>query len=189
MNMEQPTQFLAERRIAILATDGFEESELFEPKKALEAVGAVVEIVSIHGGEIKSWKGNNWGKSIGVDATVDETEAVKYDGLLIPGGVMNPDKLRMSKRAIEFVKEFVVDHKTIASICHGAQVLIEAGLTKGKHLTSWPSLKTDLINSGADWVDEEVVVDDFLITSRKPDDLPAFNKKIIEGFSHSMRRI
>lgn len=186
---ERPTQFLAERNIAILATDGFEESELFEPKKAMEEAGATVEIVSLHDGEIKSWKGNNWGKSIKVDTTVDETEGVKYDGLFIPGGVMNPDKLRTNQRAIEFIKEFIIDHKTIASICHGPQVLIEAGFTKGKQMTSWPSIKTDLINSGADWVDEEVVVDDNLITSRKPDDIPAFNKKIIESFAHSLRRI
>lgn len=189
MQTEQGTQFLADRKIAILATDGFEESELFEPKAAMEAAGAKVEIVSIHSGKIRSWKGDGWGKSIDVDTTVDQTEGVKYDALMIPGGVMNPDKLRSNKRAIEFVKEFIVDHKTIASICHGAQVLIETGLTKGKHMTSWPSLKTDLINSGADWVDEEVVVDDNLITSRKPADLPAFNKKLIEGFAHSARRI
>lgn len=186
---ERPTQFLAERNIAILATDGFEESELFEPKKAMEAAGATVEIVSLQEGEIRAWKGKNWGKSIKVDTTVDETEGVKYDGLLIPGGVMNPDKLRTNLRAIEFIKEFIIDHKTIASICHGPQVLIETGFTKGKQMTSWPSIKTDLINSGADWVDEEVVVDDNLITSRKPDDIPAFNKKMIEGFAHSLRRI
>lgn len=180
---------LLDRRIAILATDGFEESELFEPKKALEDAGAKVDIVSLHSGRIKAWKDGDWGKSIHVDATVDETEGFKYDSLFIPGGVMNPDKLRTSKRAIAFIHEFIEDDKTIASICHGPQVLIEAGLTKGKHLTSWPSLKTDLINAGADWVDEEVVVDEHLITSRSPKDLPVFNKKMIEGFSHSARRI
>lgn len=189
MQKEKLTQFLADRRIAILATDGFEESELFGPKAAMEEVGAKVEIVSLHEGKIRSWKGDDWGKSIDVDATVDETEAVKYDGIFIPGGVMNPDKLRNNKRAVEFIKEFMEDHKTIASICHGPQVLIETGITKGKQMTSWPSVKTDLINSGADWVDEEVVVDDNLITGRKPGDLPAFNKKIIEGFAHSFRRI
>jgi protease I len=189
MQKEQGTQLLADRRIAILATDGFEESELFGPKKAMEEAGAKVEIVSIHSGKIRAWKEGNWGKSIEVDSTVDETEGVKYDALMIPGGVMNPDRLRINKRAIEFIREFIIDHKAIASICHGPQVLIEAGLTKGKQMTSWPSIKTDLINSGADWIDEEVVVDDNLITARKPEDIPAFNKKMIEGFAHSFRRI
>ena len=186
---DEKRTILLDRRIAILATDGFEESELFEPKKALEDAGAKVDIVSLHPGRIKSWKDDDWGKSIHVDTTVDDTEGYMYDSLFIPGGVMNPDKLRTSKRAIAFIKEFIEDDKTIASICHGPQVLIEAGLTKGKHLTSWHSLKTDLINSGADWVDEEVVVDEHLITSRSPRDIPAFNKKMIEGFSHSTRRI
>ncbi|MBC7537299.1 MAG: type 1 glutamine amidotransferase [Bacteriovorax sp.] len=186
---DQKSTLLLDRRIAILATDGFEESELFEPKKALEDAGAKVDIISLQPGRIKAWKDDDWGKSIHVDATVDDTEGYKYDSLLIPGGVLNPDKLRSNKRAIAFILEFVEDDKTIASICHGPQVLIEAGLTKGKHLTSWPSLKTDLINSGADWVDEEVVVDEHLITSRSPRDIPAFNKKIIEEFAHSTRRI
>ena len=189
LNDEQGTQYLSERLIAILATDGFEESELFEPKKALEAAGATVEIVSLKTGEIKGWKDGNWGKGIKVTTTVDVARGVQFDSLLIPGGVMNPDKLRNNKRAIEFVKEFIEDHKSIAAICHGPQVLIETGFTKGKQLTSWASLKTDLINSGADWVDAEVVVDDNLITSRSPADIPAFNKKMIEEFSHSMRRI
>ncbi|MGZ3789564.1 MAG: type 1 glutamine amidotransferase domain-containing protein [Bacteriovorax sp.] len=179
---------LSDRRIAILATDGFEESELFGPKEALDAAGAKVDIVSLHSGKIKAWKKDHWGKSIDVDAIVDETTGVQYDALMIPGGVMNPDSLRMSKRAVEFVKEFIIDGKTIASICHGPQVLIETGLPKGKHITSWPSLKTDLVNAGADWVDEEVVVDANLITSRSPKDIPAFNKKMIEGFAHSTRR-
>lgn len=188
MNEEKSTQLL-NRRIAILATDGFEESELFDTKWALENAGAKVEIVSLQSGSIKAWKNNNWGKTINVDRVVDETEGFQYDSLLIPGGVMSPDKIRANKRAIAFVLEFIQDDKTIASICHGPQVLIEAGVTKGKHLTSWPSLKTDLINSGADWIDEEVVVDNHLITSRSPKDIPAFNKKMIEGFSRSSRRI
>jgi protease I len=186
--LEESTKLL-HRRIAILATDGFEESELFVPKEALEAAGAKVDIVSLHTGKIKAWKDNNWGKSIDVDAIVEEAEGVQYDSLLIPGGVINPDKLRMSKRAVAFVKEFIEDGKTIASICHGPQLLIETGMTKGRQITSWPSLKTDLTNAGANWVDEEVVVDHNLITSRSPDDLPAFNKKMIEGFAHSTRRI
>lgn len=186
---EEKNTLLLDRRIAILAADGFEESELMEPKKALENAGATVEIVSLHPGTIKGWNNGNWGNSVEVDATVEETEGVKYDALFIPGGVMSPDKLRTSKRAISFIKEFIEDDKTIASICHGPQLLIEAGITNGKHLTSWPSLKTDLINSGAEWTDEEVVVDEHLITSRSPKDLPAFNKKMIEGFAHSARRI
>jgi protease I len=180
---------LSDRRIAILATDGFEESELFDPKEALEAAGAKVDIVSIHSGSIKAWKDKDWGRTIHVDATVDDAEGVQYDALMIPGGVMNPDQLRMNPRAIQFVKEFIEDGKTIASICHGPQVLIETGMTKGKHITSWPSLKTDLINAGAEWEDSEVVVDQNLITSRSPKDIPAFNKKMIDGFAHSTRRI
>lgn len=182
-------EVLKDRRIAILATDGFEESELFEPKKALEEAGAKVDIVSLHTGSIKSWKDKDCGKSIEVNATVDEAEGVQYDALMIPGGVMNPDKLRLNERAVEFVKEFVIDGKSIASICHGPQVLIEAGVAKGKHITSWPSLKTDLINAGAEWEDSEVVCDQHLVTSRSPDDIPAFNKKMIEEFSHSARRM
>jgi protease I len=187
--MSEEQTKLKDRRIAILATDGFEESELFEPKAALEAAGAKVDIVSTHPGEIKAWKHDHWGKTIKVDCVVEEAEGVQFDALMIPGGVMNPDQLRMNERAVAFVKEFIQDGKTIASICHGPQVLIEAGLTKGRHITSWPSLKTDLINAGAEWEDSEVVVDENLITSRSPKDIPAFNKKIIEGFAHSARRI
>ena len=180
---------LKDRRIAILATDGFEESELFDPKEALEAAGAKVDIVSLHEGKIKAWKHTDWGREISVDATVDETTGVQYDALMIPGGVMNPDQLRMNERAVEFVKEFVEDGKSIASICHGPQVLIEAGVARGKHITSWPSLKTDLKNAGAEWEDSEVVVDQHLVTSRSPKDIPAFNQKMIEEFAHSARRM
>lgn len=189
MPIAEEMNILKDRRIAILATDGFEESELFEPKEALEAAGAKVDIVSIHPGRIKAWKDKNWGRSITVDSTVDEAEGVQYDALMIPGGVMNPDQLRMNERAVEFVKEFLIDGKSIASICHGPQVLIEAGAAKGRHITSWPSLKTDLINAGAEWEDSEVVVDHNLITSRSPRDIPAFNKKMVEEFSHSSRRM
>ncbi len=174
---------LAHKRIAILATDGFEESELFEPKAALENAGATVEIISLKEGKIKAWKDGNWSKEIRVDQTVKNSKSKDYHALMIPGGVMNPDHLRMNKRAIEFVKEFAEDGKSIASICHGPQVLIEAGVTRGRYLTSWPSLKTDLLNSGAMWTDEEVVVDTGLVTSRCPADLPAFNKKMIEEFA------
>ena len=186
---EEKSTLLLNRRIAILATDGFEESELFEPKEALENAGAKVVIVSLHPGRIKAWKNDRWGKSIQVNETVDLTGGYEYDSLLIPGGVMSPDKLRTNQRAIDFIHEFVEDNKSIASICHGPQLLIDAGIAKGKHLTSWPSLKNDLINAGAIWVDSEVVVDEHLITSRSPKDLPAFNKKMIDEFSHSPRRI
>lgn len=174
---------LKNKNIAILATDGFEESELFEPKKALEEAGAQVNIISLKKGDIKAWKKDDWGKSIHVDAVVADVLSTQYDALMIPGGVMNPDKLRADKKAVDFVKSFIREDKPVASICHGPQVLIETGVTNGKRMTSWASLKTDLINSGAKWVDEEVVVDGKLITSRSPDDLPAFNKKMIEKFS------
>ncbi|MBY0414344.1 MAG: type 1 glutamine amidotransferase [Bdellovibrionales bacterium] len=174
---------LENKNIAILATDGFEESELFLPMKALQDAGAHVDIVSIKEGDIKAWKKNDWGKSIHVDSIVKNAKSTSFDALMIPGGVMNPDKLRNDKDAVAFVKSFMKDKKPIASICHGPQVLIEAGITKGKTLTSWASLKTDLTNSGAHWVDREVVVDGNLVTSRCPEDIPAFNEKMIEQFA------
>ena len=186
--MFNTTHELDNKNIAILATDGFEESELFEPKKALEDAGAKVNIVSLKNGDIKAWKKTDWGKSIHVDSIVGDVDTKQFDALLIPGGVMNPDKLRNDKKAVEFVKSFVNAKKPIASICHGPQVLIETGITKGKTLTSWASLKTDLTNSGANWVDQEVVVDENLITSRCPEDIPAFNKKMIEGFAATPKR-
>jgi protease I len=179
---------LRNKHIAILATDGFEESELFEPKKALEDAGAKVDVVSLKSGDIKAWKHTDWGKTIAVDMVVGKAQSADFDALMIPGGVMNPDKLRTDQSAVDFVKSFVTEGKPIASICHGPQVLIETGMTKGKTLTSWASLKTDLTNSGATWVDKEVVVDDNLITSRKPDDIPAFNKKMIESFAATKSR-
>lgn len=180
---------LIDRRIAILATDGFEEAELVESKKALENAGAKVIIVSIQRGRIKAWKNGDWGMSIHVDESVDQAKGFEYDSLLIPGGVLNADKLRSNERVISFIHEFIEDDKTIASLCHGPEVLIDAGVTKGKHLTSWPSLKTDLINSGAVWMDQDVVVDEHLITGRSLKDIDAFNEKMIYGFSHSARRM
>jgi protease I len=181
------------KTIAILATDGFEQSELFEPKKALEEAGAHVEIVSIRRaeageglagdpdaiGEIKGWKHTDWGESIHVDRPVTHARPEGYDGLVLPGGVMNPDKLRQDPAAVAFVKAFVESGKPVAAICHGPWTLVEAGVVKGKTLTSWPSLQTDLRNAGANWVDEEVHVDGNLITSRKPDDIPAFNGALL----------
>jgi protease I len=173
-------QILKGKKIAILATDGFEKSELFEPKKALEAAGAIVQVVSPQSGKIKSWDKKDWGKSVDVDLELSEASAADFDALMLPGGVMNPDSLRINEEAVSFVKAFAESGKPIGAICHGPWTLIEADFVRGKKMTSWPALKTDLQNAGAHWVDEEVVVDKGLVTSRKPDDLPAFNKKLIE---------
>lgn len=174
---------LSTKKIAILATDGFEESELLEPKRALEAAGARTAILSLKGGKIRSWKEKRWGASLAVDATVDSVSAEDFDGLVLPGGVMNSDALRKERAAVEFVRAIGDAGKPIGAICHGAWTLIEAGLVRGKTLTSWPSLKTDLENAGARWVDQEVVVDQGLVTSRKPSDLPEFNRNLIEEFA------
>lgn len=170
-------------KIAVLATSGFEESELFEPKKALEDNGAEVHIVAPEDGKIKAWNHGNWSREIAVDVVVDKASVDDYDALVIPGGVINPDKLRRSNTAVEFVKSFFEKEKPVASICHGPQVLIEAEVVKGRTMTSFFSVKKDVINAGADWVDKEVVVDNGLITSRNPGDLDAFNKTIVEHFS------
>jgi protease I len=175
-------------KVAILATDGFEQSELFDPKEALERAGAEVTIVSLKPGEIKGWKHTDWGKTIGVDQIVGEANPEELDALMLPGGVINPDKLRMEPAAVKFAKAFVDAGKPIAAICHGPQLLIETGAVRGRKLTSWPSLKTDLTNAGAQWVDEQVVVDNGLVTSRKPDDIPAFNAKMIEEFAEGIHQ-
>lgn len=175
-------------KVAILATDGFEQSELFEPKNALEAAGADVKVVSLKAGEIKGWNEKNWGDSIAVDLTIDDASADDFDALQLPGGVMNPDKLRMNEKAVNFIKAFFEAGKPVGAICHAAWTLIEADVVKGRTVTSWASLKTDLENAGAKWVDREVVADDGLITSRNPDDLPAFNEKIIEEFAEGFRQ-
>lgn len=182
-NKVNPSSRLAGKRIAILATDGFEQSELLEPLKALTDAGAQVEIVSLKSGVIKGWNDKDWGKSVKVDVVLSDAKAQSYDGLVLPGGVMNPDSLRKEESAVAFVKSFATANKPIAAICHGPWTLVEADVLKGKTLTSWPSLKTDLRNAGANWVDQEVVTDQNLITSRKPDDLPAFNRAIIESFA------
>ena len=174
---------LRNKRVAVLAENGFEQSELTEPKKALEQAGATVEIVSPQASRIKGWQHTNWGDEIAVDRKLDDAEGEQYDALLLPGGVMNPDKLRINPRAIQFIKHFVDAGKPIAAICHGPWPLIDAGGVRGRTMTSWPSLKTDLRNAGAEWVDQEVVTDRGLVTSRKPDDIPAFNKKMIEEFA------
>lgn len=177
------------KKIAILATDGFEEDELLKPLHALEAAGAQVDVVSPAGGWIKGWKHTDWGEEVAVDVELRKAHPDEYDGLVLPGGVMNPDKLRQSPEAIQFVRQFVDAHKPIGAICHAAWTLIEAGAVRGRTMTSNPSLKTDLTNAGARWVDEEVVVDDGLVTSRKPDDLGAFDEKLVAEFAKSSRRI
>ena len=171
------------KRIAALVENGFEQSELIQPKEALERAGARVDVVSPQRDNVTGWKHTTWGDEVQVDRRLDDAVAGDYDGLLLPGGVFNPDKLRMNDRAVRFVKAFVDSGKPIAAICHGPWTLIEAGGVRGRRLTSWPSLRTDLRNAGAEWVDEECVVDNGLVTSRKPDDIPAFNRKMIEEFA------
>jgi protease I len=170
--------------IAVLATDGVEQVELTEPMKALKDAGAEVRVVSDKDDEIQAFKHHDKGSKIPVDESLDDAEPDDFDGLVLPGGGINPDALRLVPEAIEFVRHFVEEGKPIAAICHCPWTLIDAGGVKGKKMTSWPSLKTDLSNAGAKWVDEQVVADADLVTSRKPDDLPAFNKKMIEAFSH-----
>ena len=168
------------KRIAILATDGFEESELKSPKEAMEKEGFQVEIVSLKPGKIKSWADGNWSEEYKVDKTLSEVSAKDYNALVLPGGVINPDKLRREENALSFVKDFFQQKKPVAAICHAPWTLIEAGVVKGRTMTSFGSIKKDLQNAGANWVDKEVVVDEALITSRNPNDLPAFNAKLIE---------
>lgn len=168
------------KKVAILATDGFEESELKSPKEAMEKEGFQVDIVSTESGSIKGWADGNWSNSYTVDKTLDEVSASDYNALMLPGGVINPDKLRRSEDALIFVRDFFRQEKPVAAICHAPQVLISADVVEGRTLTSFNSIKDDLINAGANWVDKEVVVDSGFVTSRNPGDLPAFNAKLIE---------
>jgi protease I len=170
---------LAGRRIAALATDGVEQVELVEPVRALEAAGARVDLVSLEAGEIQCYNHLDKGDTFPVDLTVDEAKAGDYDGLLIPGGVANPDRLRTDERAVRLVRDFLERDKPVAAICHAAWLLVEADAVRGRTLTSWPSLKTDIVNAGGEWVDQEVVVDQKLVTSRKPADIPAFVEKMV----------
>jgi protease I len=171
------------KKVAILATDGFEQAELLEPRKALEQAGAQTYILSPQGKKIKGWNHDRWGEEVPVDVTLDSAKASDYDALLLPGGVMNPDKLRTDEKALQFVREMVDASKPVAAICHGPWTLVEIGFVKGRTLTSWPSIKTDIRNAGGTWVDKEVVSDHGLVTSRKPADIPAFNRKMIEEFA------
>jgi len=170
-------------RVAALVTKGFEQIELFEPKGALEAAGATVHVVAPDRGSVRGWDHTKWGDEVKVDRPLEEARIEDYDALLLPGGVMNPDHLRMNRKAVSLVKQFFDEGKPIAVICHGPWTLVEAGVVKGLTITSYPSLKTDLKNAGANWVDEQVVVDRGVVSSRKPDDLPAFNEKMIEEFA------
>ena len=173
-------QSLQGKKIAILVEDGFEQVELTSPRQALENAGAQTDIVSPKQDQVKGWNHTNWGDTFQVDVPIERAKANNYDALLLPGGVMNPDKLRMNKQAVQFVRDFFEQKKPVASICHGPWMLVEAGVVQGRKVTSYPSLQTDLKNAGANWVDQEVVVDQGLITSRNPDDLPAFNRKLVE---------
>ncbi|POR41814.1 protease [Methylobacterium sp. V23] len=172
-------------KIAILVTDGFEQVELTEPRKALDEAGADTAIVSPKDRQVRGWKFTEWGDSLPVDVPLDQARPDQFDALLLPGGVINPDALRTDKKAVAFTKAFFEAGKPVASICHGPWTLIEADAVRGRRLTSWPSLRTDLGNAGADWVDEESVVDGNLVTSRKPDDIPAFNRALITLLAES----
>ena len=171
------------KRIAIVATDGFEQSELLKPQEALKAAGATVEIIAPKAGSIQGMQHHDKGKMVSVDRTIDQVKSDEFAALVLPGGVANPDALRTNEKVVKFVREFFEAHKPVAAICHGPWTLIEANVVRGRKMTSWPSLKTDLKNAGANWVDEEVVVDHGLVTSRKPDDLPAFCAKMVEEFA------
>ena len=179
---------LSGKRIAILVDNGFEQSELAEPKKALERAGAAAPVVSPTKGKVKGWKGKDWGEEVAVDLALADARVEDFDGLVLPGGVINPDRLRINPEAVRFVKAFFEAKKPVGAICHGPWTLINAGVVKGRKMTSWPSVRVDLENAGAHWVDEKVVSDDGLVTSRKPDDLPAFNEKIIEAFAAGKSR-
>jgi protease I len=184
-------QNLQGKRIAIIATDMVEQVELVEPRKALDEAGATTELLSIKPGEIQGFNHYDQADKFKVDRLIEEVDASEYDALVIPGGVGNPDAMRMDENAVQFVRDFVDAGKPVAVICHGPWMLVEAGAARGRTLTSWPSLRTDIGNAGGTWVDEQVVVDDGIVTSRKPDDIPAFNEKMIEEFAegiHADRR-
>jgi len=176
------------KKVAILVADGFEQEELAGPQEALENAGAETEIVSPVEKKVRAWDGDDmdWGSKFKVDVLLSEARAGNYDALVLPGGVMNPDKLRIEPQALQFIRSFFNAGKPVAAICHGPWTLIDAGVAKGRRMTSYPSIKTDLINAGAQWVDEEVVVDNGLVTSRRPSDIPAFNRKMIEEFSEGI---
>ena len=184
--MKTSEKNLKGKKVAILATDGFEQDELFSPLEALRRAQADVKIVSPRKDQIKGWKYTDWGEKVKVDVPLDKARPEDFDALVLPGGVINPDHLRRESAAVQFVKAFFQTGKPVAAICHGPQMLIEADVVRGRKLTSFASIKTDLKNAGAQWVDKEVVVDNGLVTSRSPDDLPAFNSKMIEEFAEGV---
>jgi protease I len=179
---------LSGKNVAILVADGFEQSEFEQPMEALKEQGATVDIISLKKGTIKAWKDGDWGDEFESTVAISDADSTHYDALVLPGGVINPDKLRADKNAVAFVKDFMEDEKPVAAICHGPWTLIETGMLKGRKMTSYHSIKTDLVNAGAEWLDEAVVVDDGLVTSRSPKDLPVFCRKmvqeIMEGVHH-----
>jgi protease I len=177
---------LSGKKVAILVADGFEQVEMTEPRKALKDAGAETHLISLKAGKVKGWQHTDWGDEFPVDVTLEQADAEDYDALLLPGGVMNPDKLRDNAQAVDFVRSFFDAHKPVAAICHGPWTLIEAGVVRGREMTSYSSIQTDLKNAGARWVDREVVVDHGLVTSRKPNDIPAFNRKMIEEFAEGI---
>jgi protease I len=174
--------------VAILVAEGFEQQELTKPREALDKAGATTQIVSPADGEVEGWNHFDKGDKFPVDVPLAEAKPDNFDALLLPGGVANPDQLRMKPEAVDFIKSFFDAGKPVAVICHGPWTLIEADVVRGRTITSWPSLKTDLINAGAEWVDEEVVVDNGLVSSRKPEDIPAFNEKMLEEFAEGIHR-
>ena len=183
-----PKKDLTGKKIAILVDEGFEQVELIKPRKALDKTGAQTQVVSPQQGEVRGWNMKRWGKTVAVDVPLESADPSQFDALLLPGGVMNPDKLRTNPKAMEFVKHFFDAGKPVAAICHAPWTLVEADVVKGRTLTSWPSLKTDIRNAGGNWVDQEVVTDMGLVTSRMPDDIRAFNKKMIEEFAESEQK-
>lgn len=183
-----PEQNLSGIRVAILVTDGFEQVELMEPRKALDQAGALTRVVSPKSGRVRGWQFTEWGDEVGVDVPLERAQPEDFDALLLPGGVINPDKLRIEPKAVQFAKSFFDQDKPVAAICHGPWMVIEAGAARGRRLASWPSLKTDIRNAGAEWLDQESVVDRNLVTSRKPDDIPVFNRAMIELFSRAKSR-
>lgn len=181
-------QNLANKKVAILATDGFEYVELVDPRKALQEAGAQTEVISPKQGTIKGWDRDHWGDEVPVDVALDSANPANYDALLLPGGVMNPDHLRQEPKAVEFVKSFFESGKPVGAICHGPWLLVEANVVKGRKLTSWPSLKTDIRNAGGEWTDSEVITDQGLVTSRKPADIPAFSRKLVEEIAEGKHK-
>jgi protease I len=176
------------KKVAILVTDGFEQVEMTEPRKALDEAGAKTTLISPSEGEVRGWDRTDWGKKFPVDLPLTDARAADFDALLLPGGVMNPDKLRMNPDAVRLTRDFFTAHKPVAAICHGPWLLVEADVVRGRTVTSYPSIQTDLENAGAKWIDQEVVVDEGLVTSRNPDDIPAFNRKMVEEIAEGIHR-